>query len=303
MLVALVSAACFGTSGTFAKGLLLSGWSPAAAVTARVWLGALFLLVPALLSLRGRWAGARRHLGLVVAYGVIPVAGCQLAYFLAVERLQVGLALLIEYAAPVLVVGWLWVRRGERPSAMTVGGGALALVGLALVLDLFGGVRLDGIGVAWGLVAMVGAACYFVLSGHDTEDLPPVALAAGGLLVGALTLTVAGLVGVLDMATSTAPATYAGHSVVWWLPIIGLGLVSAALAYATGIIATRALGSRVASFVALTEVLAALGFAWLLLDELPRSLQLVGGVLVLAGVVVVRLGEREQVAPTPVTPV
>ena len=70
-----------------------------------------------------------------------------------------------------------------------------------------------------------------------------------------------------------------------------LGLVTAAFAYVTGIEAGRRLGSRLASFVALCEVLAAVVFAWLLLGELPRTIQLAGGVLVLAGVVVVKLGE------------
>ena len=78
----------------------------------------------------------------------------------------------------------------------------------------------------------------------------------------------------------------------WWLPVLGLGVVTAALAYVTGIAATRRLGSRLASFVALTEVLAALGFAWVLLGQVPRSIQLLGGALVLLGVVIVKSGER-----------
>ena len=56
--------------------------------------------------------------------------------------------------------------------------------------------------------------------------------------------------------------------------------------------ASRALGSRVASFVALLEVLFALVFAWVALDELPVAIQFVGGAAVLAGVVLVKLGER-----------
>jgi drug/metabolite transporter (DMT)-like permease len=68
-------------------------------------------------------------------------------------------------------------------------------------------------------------------------------------------------------------------------------VVTAAVAYATGIAASRRLGSRLASFVALLEVVAAVGFAWLLLEELPSALQLVGGALILAGVVTVKSGE------------
>ncbi len=89
------------------------------------------------------------------------------------------------------------------------------------------------------------------------------------------------------------PSTYAGHTVDWWVPLALLGLVTAAIAYTSGIAGIRRLGSRVASFVALTEVLAGVAWAWVLLSELPGPVQLVGGLLILAGVVAVKLGERE----------
>ena len=75
------------------------------------------------------------------------------------------------------------------------------------------------------------------------------------------------------------------------MPIVGLGVIAGAIAYIPGIVAARLLGSRLASFVALLEVLFALVFAWLLLDQLPGPVQLAGGVLVLGGVVLVKLGE------------
>ena len=79
-------------------------------------------------------------------------------------------------------------------------------------------------------------------------------------------------------------------------------VVTAAFAYVTGIAAGRRLGSRLASFVALLEVVTAVVFAWVLLDELPRPVQLVGGLVVLAGVVVVKLGEEAVALPTPPPP-
>ena len=105
--IALVSAAAFATSGAFGKSLLVGGWSPGAVVTLRITLAALVLLGPALWSLRGRWQALRRNAWVVVGYGLTGVAGCQLAYFNAVTHLSVGVALLLEYLAPVLIVGWL----------------------------------------------------------------------------------------------------------------------------------------------------------------------------------------------------
>jgi drug/metabolite transporter (DMT)-like permease len=100
------------------------------------------------------------------------------------------------------------------------------------------------------------------------------------------------------MHTTTASPSYAVGDVPWWLPLVGLGVITAGFAYCMGIAASRRLGSRLSSFVALLEVVAGVTFAWLLLDQLPGPLQLLGGMLIIAGVVVVKLGERPP-APRP----
>ena len=294
---AVVSATTFGLSGPLARPLLESGWSPGAIVLVRISLAALAVLPFGLLALRGRWGLVRRNAALIVLYGAIAVAGAQFCYFSAVQHMQVGPALLIEYTAPAAVVVWMWVRHGQRPGPLTLLGAGVAVLGLVLVLDLVSGAGLSAVGVAWALAAMVGAATYFVISADEGNGLPPMVLAAGGLLVGGAVLGLAGLVGVLPMEAATTEVTYAGADVVWWVPLVLLGVVTAAVAYTTGIAAGRRLGSRLASFVALLEVVAAVLFAWLLLDELSRPIQLVGGVLILVGVVGVKLGERVTVGP------
>ena len=289
---AMVSAASFGLSGSLARGLMDAGWSAAAEVSVRILLAAVVLAPLAIVQLRGRWDLLRRNLPLVGVYGLLAVAGCQLAFFNAVERMPVGVALLIEYMSPVAVIGWLWLTRGQRPGPRTVAGALLAIAGLVLVLDLVSGTDVDGIGIIWAFGAMVGVTAYFLISAREDDGLPPVVLAAAGLTVGAAALLALGLVGVLPFAATTADVHFGDVSMAWWLPVLGLGVVTAALAYVTGIAATRRLGSRLASFVALTEVLAALGFAWVLLGQAPRSIQLLGAALVLLGVVIVKSGER-----------
>ena len=291
---ALVSALSFGLSGAVARGLLDTGWSPGATTLIRVSVAALVVLPLGLVALRGRWELLRRNVSIVVTYGVLAVAGAQFCYFSAVQHMQVGPALLIEYTAPAAVVVWLWLRHGQRPGPVTLVGAALAAAGLVLVLDVVSGADLSVPGVLWALGAMVGATAYFLISADEDNGLPPLSLAAGGLVVGSVTLGLLGLVGLLPMEAGTADVTYdgaAGGTVAWWVPVLVLGLVTAALAYTSGIAAGRRLGSRLASFVALTEVLAAVVAAWLLLGELPRGIQLVGGLIVLAGVVTVKLGE------------
>jgi drug/metabolite transporter (DMT)-like permease len=295
LVFALVSATSFGMSGALARGLLDTGWSAGAVVLVRIGLAALVVAPFGAVSLRGQWGLVPRNAGLIVMYGVLAVAGAQFCYFSAVSRMQVGPALLIEYTAPAAVVVWLWVRHGQRPGAVTQVGAGLAALGLVLVLDLLSGTDLNATGVLWAMGAMVGAASYFVISADETNGLPSLALAAGGLVVGTVALGLLGAAGVLPVDTARAPTTYAGRSFPWWVPLLVLGLVTAAVSYTTGIAAGRRLGSRLASFVALLEVVAGVVFAWLLLDELPRPVQVLGGLLILAGVVTVKLAERDPV--------
>jgi len=292
LVLAVVSAVSFGLSGALARGLLDEGWTPAAVTLVRVGLAAAVLAPVVVVSLRGRWSLLRRHAPTVLAYGVLAVAGAQFCYFAAIEHMQVGPAILIEYTAPAAVVGWLWLRHGQRPGRLTLVGAVLAAAGLVLVLDLLSGADLSPVGVLWALGAMVGCASHFVISAHDEDALPPLALAGLGLLVGTLVLGLLALAGLLPMGVSGASASYAGHVVAWWWPVLALGLVTAAVAYVSGVAANRRLGSRLGSFVALLEVLASVCWAWLLLDELPAAIQLAGGLLILGGVVAVKLGER-----------
>ena len=120
LVLAFASASTFGMSGVLARGLLDTGWSAGAAVTVRVVIAATVLLVPGVLALRGRWHLVRDNAGLITVYGVTAVAGAQLCYFYAVTYMQVSVALLLEYTAPVAVVIWLWLRHGHRPSWLTV---------------------------------------------------------------------------------------------------------------------------------------------------------------------------------------
>ena len=292
--IALLSSAVFGLSGSFAKALMEAGWSPAAAVTWRMAGAALVLAVPAILAMRGRWVLLRTNWVPILLFGLFGVAACQLCYFLAVQRLDVGVALMLEYLAPVLIVLVLWVRHQKRPRIPTIAGTLLALVGLMAVLDVAGSTRIDPIGVLWGLGAALGLTVYFFVSARVDGALPPIMLSAGGLFVGSLLMGVIGLFGILPMDVSFTAVNLAGMHTRWWVALGGMILLSTVIAYVTGIMAARALGSKVASFISLTEVLFAVLWAWLLLGELPGLVQLFGGLLIVGGVVLVRVDELRR---------
>jgi drug/metabolite transporter (DMT)-like permease len=118
-------------------------------------------------------------------------------------------------------------------------------------------------------------------------------------MVGAAVMWLAAATGLLPMAFSAADTKLGPWTTPWWVPLAGLVVLATVLAYVSGIMAARALGSKVASFVSLTEVLFAVVWAWLLLGELPGAIQLLGGALIVGGVILVRLDELRALRRRP----
>lgn len=296
--LALLSAVTFASSGTFARSLIEAGWTAEAAVAVRVGVAAVVLAGPAAFALRGRWHVLWRNLSMVGVFGLLAVAAAQACFFNAVQYLPVGIALLLEYLGIVLIVGWMWAVHGQRPRRLTAAGSVAAVIGLVLVLDVAGGAgRMDPVGVLWGLGAAIGLAAYFVLSARVDPELPGTALATGGMAVGTVALVLLGVTGVLPLHATFGDVTFAGRTVSWLVPVVGLSLIAAVVSYVAGIAAARRLGARLSSFVGLTEVLFAVLIAWLFLGELPKLIQLLGGVFILTGVALVRLDELSTTRP------
>jgi len=291
--IALLSGLAFGLAGPFAASLLAVGWSPLAVALGRLAGAALLLGVPLAVVLARGWRPRAGHLRAVVVYGLVPLAGAQVCYFSAVDHLSVGVALLIEYTAPVLLLGWTWARGGARPRPATLLGAGLAVVGLVLVLDVARGAEVDVVGVLWGLGAAVCLAAYFRLSADASgADGPPgLVLTAGGAIVGSAVVLLVGITGLLPLTATTAPIDLAGWSAPWWVGVTLVAALSTTLAYLTGIAAVGRLGSRLASFVGLSEVLFAVLAAWWLVAQRPTLTQIVGGALVVVAVALIRWAE------------
>ncbi|MCI0157061.1 DMT family transporter [Leifsonia shinshuensis] len=288
LVVAVIAAASFGLSGAFIKPLLESGWSPAAAVSARVLIGGAVLAPFAAVALRGRWSALWRGRWRALGMALIGVASTQVLYFAAIERIPVSTAILIEYLAPVVLVLLVWARTRRAPRWMVLAGSGVAIAGLLLVVAPGGGRGLDLVGVTLAVTAMLGCAGYYVIAARPADGLPPVALAAVGLLLGGVALLAVSATGLLPFVVSFRDVELFGGPAPWWVPLAVVGVLATALAYAAGITAAGLLGSRLSSFAGLLEVVAATLYAWLLLGESLGALQLVGGVLILAGIALVR---------------
>lgn len=301
IVMAVVSALAFSSSGPLVKPLLEAGWSLSAALIVRMGLAGLILsplLVRAVIRER---SFLRRHGWSLVAFGLIPVAGCQVLFFSAMQRMPVAVALLIQYLAPVMLVGFVWLRTRRTPSRLVLGGSVVAVAGLVLVVDI-AGARFDLLGTLFALAAAVCVCVYFVMSERTGDDLPPLALASGGLLIGALFMGVLAVTGILPFAAPDITVTFRGIEMPGFLPLLWVGAVGTTLGYALGVMAVPRVGSRLASFIGLSEVLFALAFAWLLLGETPAPIQFVGGALILVGVVLVRMDAADVDALSSVAP-
>ena len=288
LILAVVAAATFGMSGAFIKPILEAGWSPAAAVTARALIGGIVLAPVAAVALHGRWSALWRARWRVLTMGFVGVAATQLVYFAALERISVSTAILLEYMAPLLLVGFVWATSRRIPKAVVLIGSVVAVAGLVLVVSPGATGSFDLLGLGFAGLGTIGCAVYYVVAARPSDGLPPVALAASGLLIGGVMLGLVGLIGLVPFSATFGEVSMLGTSVEWWVPLLVVGVFATAIAYATSITASEILGSRLASFAGLLEVIAAASYAWLLLGERTSITQLVGGVLILVGIGFVR---------------
>ncbi|MFI9202731.1 EamA family transporter [Streptomyces sp. NPDC053048] len=297
--LALASALAFGGSGVAAKPLIEAGLDPLHVVWLRV-AGAALVLLP--VAWRHR-ALVTRKPALLAGFGLLAVAGVQACYFAAISRIPVGVALLVEYLGPALLLGWVrFVQRRPVSRAAAVGV-ALAVAGLACVVEVWAGLGFD----ALGLLLALGAACcqvgYFLLADHgsDGEDpADPIGVIAYGLLVGALLLTVLARPWGMDWAVLAGGAGLNGVEVPAVVLLGWVVLVATVAAYLTGVLAVRRLSPQVAGVVACLEAVVATVLAWVLLGEHLSGPQIAGGTMVLIGALVAQTSTPKAGSSQPV---
>lgn len=292
------SSVAFGTSGAFGKALIGAGMSPLQASWTRV-AGATLVLVPVMLGLRWRAVGVavHRRWRLLLLYGVMGVAGCQSFYFIAASRLPVGVAILLEFTGPVLVVGWArFVQRTSLPRSAAAGVG-IALVGLACVVEVWSGLRLDLLGVLAGLGAAACQAAFFLAADRASGQIDPLVMTAIGFLIATVSLAFVAPPWDVPWRELTGDVVFGEHTAPGWLLLTLLVLISTVAAYITSVAAVHRLSAPVAGAVGYIEAVWAAIFAWLTLGEHLSPVQLAGGVIVLAGAFV---AQRSVAAREPV---
>ncbi|MFD7654846.1 DMT family transporter [Actinosynnema sp. NPDC059797] len=297
--LAVLSSIAFGTSGVLAKPVMEAGAAPAQVTSARIALAAVVLLVgTAVLRPRALWPGSGlRGWTLPLGYGLFAVVGAPLLFFVSASRIPVGIAMLLQFTAPVLVALWVrLVRRTVLPTAAWWGT-AIAVAGLAVVGEVWRTPRLDTVGVVAALCSAVCLAAYYLLGERAAGRADPFGVTAVGMLFGAVVLAVLSPPWLIPVTAPTA----LGPS---WLLLVVMALFSTVVAYLTGILSLRHVPPAVASVIGLLEVVVSAALAWWLLGEELTAVQVAGAVVLLTGAAVVQVASaprpgRNRPAPAP----
>jgi drug/metabolite transporter (DMT)-like permease len=287
----------FALNGTVVKSILLSGVSATTLSETRA-MGAFVVLFIVVAIARPRALRIRRdEWKLLLAYGVIGVAMTQFLYFVAIERMPIGIALIIEFTAPIWVV--LWVRFGRQQAVRGIVwvGLLLAVIGLALIAQVWQGFTLDGLGVAAAFGAAIALALFYILGEHQQRgDTPRDALSLtmwgmGGAALFWLLVPPWSLSAWSAYAGVSEPLAGVGPQLPLWTLTTWMVVMGTVIPFALAMKSLGYISAAQASIVGMTEPLIASIIAWIVLSEVLTPLQIAGGVIVLVGVY---LAERSR---------
>jgi drug/metabolite transporter (DMT)-like permease len=285
----LSSVTLFAANGSVSKSLLVSGIDAAQLSQIRVTGAFAILIVLALIFVRKELKLKLNEIPKFVSYGIVGVALVQYLYFVAINRLDIGVALVIEYTAPLLVA--LWARFGEKEKVRQRVWYALAITifGLSLVTNLWGGFTLDGIGFLAAALAAISLAIYFIMGEKLVVSRSPLAVVT--LAFGASTIFWA----VLEPWWDFDPALLEGQvtlvadsnsTVSIWVLMTWMVVMGTIAPFFLSFVSLRHLKARTAAIVGTLEPVVASAIAFVLLNESLLVIQLLGGAAVLIGVII-----------------
>ena len=284
----LAAATLFGINGTVAKVALSSGLSSLRLTEARSAGACLGLVVVALLRRPSSLRVARRELPRLAVFGCIGVAFVQLTYFLAIHRLAIAIALLIQYLGPLLVAIYARLFGHEHVRRRIWAALGLALAGLTLMVQLWSGVSLDGLGVLYAFLGAVAYATYLLLAEREVASRDTISLMAWGFAFSTLFWSIVQPWSSFPARTVARTVSLQGslsgvHVPVWslvlWIVVLGT------IAPFTLIVASlRRISATRAGVTAMLEPVVATVVAWAWLRESLSAVQLVGAAVVLCGI-------------------
>jgi drug/metabolite transporter (DMT)-like permease len=284
-----VAATLFAVNGTVSKVVLGSGLSSLELTQIRSTGAAAGLLAFLLLFARARLRVDRRELFFLVAFGITGVAFVQWLYFVAIERLPVGIALLIQFLGPLFVALFARFVYREHIRRRIWIALVFSITGLAVIVEVWSGLAFSTVGISAALGAAFALAAYILMAERERKHRDPASLSFYGFLFAALFWAIVQPLwqfpwSVLDDTVSLQGNLEERSAPVWiligFVVVIGTMITFSLL---TG--ALRHIPATRAAIVATLEPVIATVVAWLWLGESFGAAQLAGGAVVLAGIV------------------
>jgi drug/metabolite transporter (DMT)-like permease len=295
------AAGLFALNGTVST-LALEAGLPPTRLTALRCAGAAVGLVVFLLAVSpARLRLTAREIPFLVAFGVVGVALTQFLYYVAIGRMPVGIALVFEMTAPVLIALYVWIVRKEAVRKRLWAALVLSLSGLVFVAEVWqDGGSLDPVGVAAGLGASVCLATYFLMGERGTHTRDPVALTCWSFVAAAIFWSLAAPWWQFDAAVlgERVPVSIGAVELPLWLFVAWIVVLGAIVPFWLSIAALRHLPPTTAGLVATIEPVLASIVAWLWVEQVLSGWQVLGGFVVLTGIALAQTARREPV-PTP----
>jgi drug/metabolite transporter (DMT)-like permease len=304
--IALVAtgAALFIVNACVSRVTLRAGVDPLTLTAVRITGTFVVLLAFAAVFRRDALRPPRGRLALLlVAHGLVGVAALQWTYFVAIDRLPVGMALLLEYQAPILVALWARFVQHERVRARMWLGLGLAWGGLAAATGIWRGLAFDTVGVVAGLGAAVSFAAYFLIGEHGVGRLDPLRVILWSFGVATVGLNALAPVtgfptGLLDEQAPMLGRLAGLHAPVWLL-LVWVMVMGTLLPFGVELVALRHLRATTVTMVAMLEPVGVSALGWLWFYEALDAVALVGGVAVVVGIVLAQTARRTHVVVEP----
>ena len=287
--MALGAGTLFAINGTVSKVILESGLSSLRLTEVRST-GALIGLFLIILATHPEALRTnRRELLYLAAFGVFGVAFVQLFYFLAIHRLQIGVSLLIQYLGPLFVALFAFFVLKEHVRGRIWVALALALGGLTLVVDLWHGVSLDGLGVLFSLCSAVTFAGYMLLAERAVGRRDPLSLLCFGFFFATLFWAIAQPWWSFPFDVPARSVSLLGHfsdlHLPIWVLMTWMILLGTIVPFFLIVGSMRHITATRAGILAMVEPVVASLVAWAWLGETLNGTTLVGGAIVLCGIV------------------
>jgi drug/metabolite transporter (DMT)-like permease len=277
----------FAVNGPVAKLALINGLDSAELSAFRIEGAFFFLLIVSLLFARKNLKVTKKEILPLIGYGFFGVAMTQFLYFVAIRRIEVGVALIIEYTAPIFVALYVRFVMKKEVSARVWFSLLLALVGLSLITQIWTGSKLDPFGVLAAFGAAIALAIYFIGGEPLASKRDPISLTTLSMGVGAIFWMILQPWWTLPWSklNDQVALPHDLGSVSLGLLVLYIIIFGTVVPFGLYFMAFKFLDSKKAAIFGLLEPVGASVVALFLLGETFIGMQILGGLLVLIGVI------------------